>query len=200
MATGNQILVNPEKAAAELRRERAAQKRRHQEQRQRRLGAVRDRFYELSRERPRTSAELQQRGYALEALLADLFEACDMQYRRPYQAAHEQLDGSFHFRGFTYIVEAKWEKLPPTFDDMAKFKFKVDGKLESVRGLFVAMASFDENVLDHLFRVARGTRNNLILMDQKDLIIIFEGRLALKDALTAKIDAAEQQGEPWHPL
>jgi hypothetical protein len=83
---------------------------------------------------------------------------------------------------------------------MAKFKFKVDGKLESVRGLFVAMAGFDDNVLDHLFRVARGSRNNLILVDQHDLVSIFEGRMTLKDALTAKVDAAEQQGEWWYPL
>ena len=51
---------------------------------------------------------------------------------------------------------------------MADFKFKVDDKLESVRGLFVAMASFDDNVLDSLFKVARGTRNNLVLVDKQE--------------------------------
>ena len=199
-ATANQILVDPERAAAQLRRERAEQERRKIEQRQQQIGAERARFAELGRDRHRSPAELQQRGYALELLLADLFEACEMEYRRPYKAPHEQIDGSFHFMGFTYIVETKWERLPPTFDDMAKFKFKVDGKLESVRGLFVAMAGFDDNVLDHLFRVARGSRNNLILMDQHDLVTIFEGRMTLKDALTAKVNAAEQQGEWWYPL
>jgi hypothetical protein len=92
----------------------------------------------------RSPAELQQRGYQLELLIADLFEACDMEYRRPYKALHEQIDGSFNFRGFTYLVEAKWEKHPATFDDMGKFKLKVDGKLESVRGLFIAMAGYDD--------------------------------------------------------
>jgi hypothetical protein len=172
-ATANQILVDPEKAAAQLRRERAEQERRKIEQRQQRIAAVRERFNELGRERFRSPVELQQRGYALELILADLFEACEMEYRRTYKAPHEQIDGSFHFRGFTYLVEAKWERLPPGFDDMAKFKFKVDGKIESVGGLFVAMAGFDDNVLDNLFRVARGSRNNLILMDQHDLITIF---------------------------
>jgi hypothetical protein len=57
----------------------------------------------------------------------------------------------------------------PTFDDLAKFKFNVDGKLDSTRGLFVAMAGFDENTLDHLFKVARGLRNNLVLVDGQDL-------------------------------
>lgn len=98
------------------------------------------------------------------------------------------------------IIEAKWEKLPPRIEDMAKFMLKVDGKLESVRGLFVAMAGFDEKVLDHIFRISRGTKNNLILMDKKDLIAILDGILTLKDALTAKVDAAEQEGKIWHPL
>lgn len=99
VATANQILVDPEKAAAQLRRERTERERRHQDQRQQRLGAVRDHYYKLSRNRPRTRAELQQRGYGLEALLADLFETSDIQYRRPYRATHEQIDGSFRFRG-----------------------------------------------------------------------------------------------------
>jgi hypothetical protein len=199
LATAEQILVDPERAAAQLRRERAERERRKREQRQERLGELRTRFYDLSRDRPRSRAELQQRGYALETLLADLFEENDFEYRRPYRALHEQLDGSFHFRGFTYLVEAKWEKECPSFGDLAEFKAKVDGKLESVRGLFVAMAGFDESTLDHLFNNARNTRNNLVLVDSKDLITIFEGRMMLRDVLTAKIDAAEQEGQWWHP-
>jgi hypothetical protein len=88
-ATANQILVDPERAAAQLRREGAEQERRKIEQRQRRIGAVRERFNEFGRDRYRTPAELQQRGYALELILADLFEACEMDYRRPYKALGE---------------------------------------------------------------------------------------------------------------
>lgn len=102
-AIANQIPVDPRKATAQLCRERAVRDYRQQEQRRQLISAVTDRFHELNLERPRTSAELQQRGYALEAVLADLFEASDIQYRRPYRTAHEQIDGSFHFRGFTYI-------------------------------------------------------------------------------------------------
>jgi len=83
---------------------------------------------------------------------------------------------------------------------MATFKAKVDGKLESVRGLFVAIAGFDDNAFDHLFNVARGSRNNLILADRADLLEILEGRMSLEAALTAKVDAAEQEGKWWLPL
>jgi hypothetical protein len=37
--------------------------------------------------------------------------------------------------------------------------------------------------------VSLGGPNNLILMDQHDLVTIFEGRMTLKDAPTAKVDA-----------
>jgi hypothetical protein len=37
-------------------------------------------------------------------------------------------------------------------------------------------------------------------VDAQDLIAIFEGRITLPDELIAKIDAAEQEGRPWHPL
>ncbi len=199
-ATAQQILVDPEKAVAMQRRARAEQHLRAQQLRRERLSGLEMRFNELLRQDPRSQAERQRRGYALEDLLGDLFEAYDIGYRRPYRITHEQLDGAFHFRGFTYIVEAKWESHAPTFDDLAKFKFKVDGKLDSTRGVFVAMAGFEHDTVDHLFKVARGSRNNLILVDDKDLITIFEGRLALTDALTAKVDAAEQEGRFWHPL
>jgi hypothetical protein len=58
-AQANQILVDPERAAAQLRRERAEQERRKIEQRQQRIASVRDRFYDLGRERYRSPAELQ---------------------------------------------------------------------------------------------------------------------------------------------
>lgn len=199
-ATVHHILVDPEQAAAEQRRSRADHQLRAQQQRRERLSGLEKDFFDLLRTQPRTQQDRQKRGYALETLLVDLFSTYDIEYRRPYRLPHEQVDGSFHFRGFTYIVEAKWEKQPPTFDDLAKFKFNVDGKLDSTRGLFVAMAGFDTNTLDHFFGVARGSRNNLILADVHDLIAIFDGRIALSDALIAKIDAAEQEGRCWLPL
>jgi hypothetical protein len=198
-AQERRLLVDPEQAAAKVRQARAEQIQRAQTRRQERLGALRQRFYDHLRERPRTPAEIQQRGYALEIILADLFEIYDLQYRRPYRTEHEQVDGSFHFRGFTYIVEAKWQSTSPTFGDLAKFKAIVDGKLESTRGLFVTMADYDDDVIEHLRQVSIG-RHNLVLVDRDDMITIFEGRISLTDALIAKIDAAEQEGKPWHPL
>jgi hypothetical protein len=197
---GGALLVDPETSAATQRQEQAKRRAFAEQQRREKLGAARDTFFELLRAKPRAISDRQARGYALESLLADLFEVYDLTYRRPYRAPHEQVDGSFHFRGFTYIVEVKWESSPPDFGQLAKFKANVDGKLESTRGMFVSMTGYDDNALDHLFKVARNSRNNLVLVDVHDLIAIFEGRITLLDALTEKVDAAEQTGEAWHPL
>lgn len=62
------------------------------------------------------------------------------------------------------------------------------------------MAGYDENVLDHVIKTARGSRNNIILFDGRDVALMFDGTVGLIDALTAKIDAAEQEGLMWRPL
>lgn len=53
------------------------------------------------------------------------------------------------------------------------------------------MAGYDEQVLDHVIKTARGSRNNIVLFDGRDVALLFEGGIGLVDALTAKIDAAE---------
>ncbi|MEU8783246.1 hypothetical protein [Streptomyces sp. NPDC048637] len=77
---------------------------------------------------------------------------------------------------------------------MLDFKGKVDGKLDSTRGAFVSMAGYDPDVLDHFVRNARGSRNNIIMFTGQDVSQLFEGRIGLLDALTKKVDAAEQEG------
>ncbi len=195
----HRLLTDPDKVAAQQRRATAEQRERAAHSRRDLLAEVNARFLAMLKE-PATPAARQRRGYDFEKLLVDLFAVAEITYRPPYRGEHEQIDGSFHYRGFTYLVEAKWRSDPPDFGDLVKFKSNVDGKLDSTRGLFLSMAGFDSNVLDHLFRVARGSRNNLVLVDAIDLTSILEGRISLTDALAEKIDAAEQRGVFWHPL
>ncbi|MEV0623690.1 hypothetical protein AB0I81_60965 [Nonomuraea sp. NPDC050404] len=199
-AQASLTLVDPERAAAEARRAASQRRATAVQERQHRLGQLRINFLTLSSLVPRSDGERQSRGYKLERLLTDLCRLHDLEYKPPYRITGEQIDGSFHFRGFTYLVEAKWRSSTPTAGDLLEFKAKVDGKIDSTRGLYISMAGFDDNVLNHAFQVARGTRNNLVLMDGRDIAQIFEGRFGLIDALTYKIDAAEQGGKMWQPL
>lgn len=199
-ATATQILVDPEKAAADARRATSQRKVAATQQRRAKIGELRASFVELSQLKPTTDAERQGRGYKLERLLADLFRVHDLEYRPSYKADGEQIDGSFHFRGFTYLTEAKWRSEPPTAGDILTFKAKVDGKIDSTRGVFVSMAGYDDHVLEHVIKTARGSRNNIILFNGHDVTLLFEGIVGLVDGLTAKVDAAEQEGRMWHPL
>jgi hypothetical protein len=84
----------------------------------------------------------QSAGYSLEDLLKDLFALFEIEYRKSYKTPTQQIDGSFRFEGFDYLVEAKWRKDFPSEQEIGGFKHKVDGVLESTRGLFVSVQGF----------------------------------------------------------
>ncbi|MEB3065038.1 hypothetical protein [[Mycobacterium] zoologicum] len=188
------VIVDTEKAAIGERKARAAQKQKQIHARRALLDQLSDRFAELASDKSRTPGELQARGYELEKLLVELFKVNEIDYLGSRRTAHEQVDGSFFFHGFTYLVEARWRHDKPTIGDLADFKFKVDGKIDSTRGLFISMAGFDDEVLDH-FASNSGTRRNVIYMTGHDLALIFGGHIGLVDALLMKINAAESRGE-----
>lgn len=196
LAVARRILQDPD-AAARRERERKLQIReRERSVRTERLGDLARRVATLAS----PGSDAQARGYALERVLADLFQLNEMVYRPSYRVEHEQFDGAFDHRGFHYLVEARWRTASPTFGDLADFKGKVDSKLESTRGVFVSMVGFDEDVVSHFMAGARGTRNNLILFDGQDLVAILEGSIELGEALDYKIGKAAQEAVWWAPL
>ncbi len=164
-----------------------------QASRAQRLRELKDKYAALHRG---TAGTAQQRGYALEDLFSDLFALYEIPFRRSYRTPTEQIDGSFEFRGFTYLLEARWRKQPPDQGDLADFKFKVDCKLDGVRGLFVSVAGFRDEVVR---RFPWGGRTNVILWSGLDLALIFEG-WSLPEALEEKIRRAEQEGEILYEL
>jgi len=139
----------------------------------------------------------QRRGYGLEDLFAELFEVHEIPYRRPYRTTTEQIDGHFEFKGFDYLVEARWRAKPPSESDLAVFKTKVEKKLESTRGIFVSIAGFRQEVI---LEFTRGVSSNIVLFDGSDLSLILEGHISLIDALDLKIQKAAQEGIIFFPL
>ena len=139
----------------------------------------------------------QSRGYGLEDLLAELFAVHEIQYRPPYKTATEQIDGHFAFKGFDYLVEARWRASTPSEADLAAFKTKVDKKITSTRGVFFSIVGFRSEVL---LEFTRGISSNVVLFDGPDLILILEGHVSLIDALDLKIQKAAQEGIVFFPL
>ncbi len=163
------------------------------EERAKKMGELRARYMEMVT----SSEDPQGRGYALEDLLADLFAINEMTYRRAYKLGTEQIDGHFAYKGFDYLVEARWRKTQPVETDLNGLKAKADKKITSTRGLFLSIAGFRREVVDGF---AKGTASNLILMDGADLALILEGRISLTDALELKVQKAAQEGVIFYAL
>jgi hypothetical protein len=139
----------------------------------------------------------QARGYGFEDFLADLFEAHEIQYRRPYRTTTEQIDGAFKFGGFDYLVEAKWTGNRPPESTIGEFKAKIERMIQSTRGLFVSMIGFRPEVV---IAVTQGGPSRIVLMDGEDLSLILEGHISLEDALDLKTRKAAQEGIIYFPL
>lgn len=193
LALAHSMIVDEERSAAEQRAAQARSRQAALAMRAEKVDKLRRDFYVLAS----STDDPQQRGYGLEDLLAELFELHDITYRRPYRTSTEQIDGHFEFKGFDYLVEARWRASQPTEADLGAFKLKVDKKLTSTRGLFVSMPGFRTEVVMEL---TRGTSSNIVLMDGSDLALILEGQVSLPDALDLKIQKAAQEGIIFLPL
>jgi len=77
----------------------------------------------------------QERGYAFESFLNDLFEYYDLDPRRSFKITGEQIDGAFTFENTDYIVEAKWQSELNNAGDLFKFAGKISGQTEDNNGL-----------------------------------------------------------------
>lgn len=139
----------------------------------------------------------QDRGYKLEGILFELFSIYEIDYRKSYRCDGEQIDGSFSFDGFGYIVECRWRDKVPTLGELGEIRVKVDRKIDSTRGLVVSMVGFDSKVLQ---RLCESGPSKLVLMDGSDLTLILEERVSLLDALKEKIDRATQEGVMFFSL
>ena len=193
LALDQKLIVKKERSEKESR---LAELRRKQEaiaSRAQKMQKLRDQFVKLSL----SNDDPHSRGYSLEEILIDLFAISEITYRPPYKTKTEQIDGHFNFKGFDYLVEARWRQDQPTEADLATLKVKADKKITSTRGLFVSIQGFRSEVV---VEFTRGITSNLILMDGSDINLILEGHISLIDALEMKIEKAAQEGIIYFPL
>jgi len=193
LALTQKLVAEEEITVVDSRTQEARRKQAALAARAQKMKELRDAFNAMANSRD----DPQARGYGLEDMLAELFEAHEISYRRSYRTATEQIDGHFKFKGFDYLVEARWRVEPPSEADLAVLKTKADKKLTSTRGLFVSIVGFRPEVV---FEFTRGVSSNIVLMDGSDLSLILEGHISLNDALDLKVQKASQEGIIFFPL
>jgi len=131
-----------------------------------------------------------ERGYAFEAFLNDLFEYYDLDPRRSFKIIGEQIDGAFTFENTDYIVEAKWQKDLVNAGELYKFAGKISAKLKITLGLFISFNGYSSEALD----VNAPGIKSMILMDGSDLMAVLDERIDLTDLLYRKRRHASETG------
>ena len=162
----------------------------HQE-RMKALETLKEKFYAMSVDESLTP---QQRGYRLEPIFYELLELEEFKYRKPYKIATEQIDGSFKFGSFDYLVEIKFQVGLIKKDDLSIFDNKIRGKAQSTRGFFFAPNSFDK---EHV-KAFEGNSPRIILMDVNDWISVLENKHTFYDILSKKEDQLVKTGAIYY--
>jgi hypothetical protein len=191
LAVSHDLYVEEKKSGGSQRQELAKQKEKIVAERSSKLRELQKSFSDGL-----TNPNRQAVGYVLEDLLRELFGLFDIDYRKPYKTTVEQIDGHVNFEGFDYILEARWRKDQPTEAEISGFQGKVERKLESTRGLFVAVQGVRPEVVNSF----SGRGCNIIIVDGYDLAQILEGLVDLRDALKFKIEKAAQEGRAFVSL
>jgi hypothetical protein len=145
--------------------------------------ATSERLVELkARYQESVSMPAQARGFALEKLLHDVFEAFDLDPKASFRLAGEQIDGGLTFGGEYFLVEAKWQRDPTARDDLDVFSAKVRRRGENTLGLFIAISGFEPTAVE----IHSGNRSPIMLMDGGDLYAVLDDRIDLRDLLSRK--------------
>ena len=134
----------------------------------------------------------QERGYAFERFLTQLFNAFALRGREGFRLRGEQIDGSFELEGETYLVEAKWHAAPTGAADLHVFHGKLEQKAAWARGIFISNSGFTE---DGLSAFGRGKR--VVCMDGLDIYDALERALPLNHVIASKVRRAAETGEAF---
>jgi len=155
------------------------------------LESLRSKYYTLV-----GSTAPQQRGYALERILRQLFELFDMDPRASFKITGEQIDGAFTFERTDFLLEAKWQHELVGIEELDAFAGKISRKLDNTLGLFLSINGYSPDAVS-LHTAARPV---MILMDGSDLMAVLEGRIDLGALLLRKRRHAAQTGELFLPI
>jgi Restriction endonuclease len=155
------------------------------------LAGLQDRLLKLS------ALKSQERGYAFEGFLSDLFALYRLAPRGAFRLTGEQIDGSFHLKNEVYLLEAKWQEGRVGVAELLTFNGKVEGKAQWSRGLFVSYSDFSE---DGLHAFAQGRRTSIVCMDGLDLSHVLSGQIDFAETVERKVRRAGETNRAFVPV
>lgn len=155
------------------------------------LESIKNAFYKT------TTLSPQKRGFELERIFRELLSLFEMEPKSSYKINGEQIDGSFVFENFEYLLEIKWESNPLSASSVYSFKGKITNKLDNTLGFFLSMSGFTNEAIE---AVDRSDRKVCLLSDYNDLLAVLEGRIGLDELIRRKKKFAAQTGKSFLPI
>lgn len=137
----------------------------------------------------------QERGYAFEKFLVDLFDTFRLKARQPFRLKGEQIDGSFELAGDIYLVEAKWLNTKIGVADLHVFHGKIEQKAAWTRGAFISFAGFTDEGLTSF-----GRNKRIIGVSGQDIKEALDEGVAIDQMLEKKVRLAAETGEVFIPF
>ena len=136
----------------------------------------------------------QERGFAFERFLKEVFELYRLAPRSSFRLVGEQVDGSFQLGHDVYLVEAKWQGTQTGQTDLLAFSGKVEGKAQWSRGVFISYSGF---TADGLEAFSRGKPTRIICMDGFDLHSVLTHHLSLPEVIASKVRRAGETNQAY---
>ena len=133
----------------------------------------------------------QERGFAFERYLHNLFESNGLGPRGSFRIVGEQIDGSFLLFNEVYLLEAKWTSKKIDKGDLVIFNEKVSSKSGFTRGLFISFSDYSEEALATF---SSGRTVNIVLMTVQELAIALARQFDLSNVLKRKVRALAEEG------
>ena len=139
----------------------------------------------------------QKRGYALERFLNEFLDFEGLEPRGSFRLIGEQIDGSFSWKGRTYLTEAKWVKEPVAGAEFGAFIYKIDGKTADTRGLYISINGYSPEALKGL--KGKGTLR-FVCIDGAHIVRAFSAGQSFQAALERVWRHADETGEAYLPV
>lgn len=133
----------------------------------------------------------QQKGYAFEKFLNQLFQDLSLSPKASYRTESDQIDGSFLLDGNTILLEAKYRSSSPSKNDLILFSEKIANKSQFARGLFICQAKIPCQINDY-YKDREGTR--IIAMTVEELYLILSENADIVDIIRRKFRYLDEMG------
>lgn len=139
----------------------------------------------------------QRRGQRLNDFVAELLRCWGLDRVQANVRSVGEIDVAFAIDGTRFVLEAKWEQGPVSFDPIAKLSRRITQRLAGTRGVFLSMSGYTDEALADMLR---GQQPDILLLDRTHLEAMLSGLLSPHDLFTELMDRASYRGDVYVQL